>query len=408
MSRSLYVSYDGMGDHLGQSQVIPYLEGLAERGRNIRLVSFEKPESHPTRPPSSHPGIRWTPMRYHARPRAPATAYDLARGAAAVAGFGLRDRPTLVHTRSYVAAAMALPWCRASNTPLLFDMRGMWADERVEDGSWPAGGGIDRAVRRLEGRLLADAAAVTVLTNAMAQHIASRRRRPGAPLVVIPTCTDLDHFRADVAPDPELAAELAGASTLVYLGALGGRNLIHEMGRFYLAWRDVAPNPRLLVLSGHSVAPLRAVLANAGAEDEFIHRSVPRERVPGAVRCGQAGMFFYRGTRGTLGVAPTKLGEMLGLGLPMAGNPVGDVSDVLTEDIGVTIDTFSDADLHVAAARLFALSKDVDTAAKARAQAELWFSLERGIEAYADLYDRLERGLPGRGEPFGVWPRTET
>ena len=38
----LYISYDGMTDNLGQSQVIPYLQGLSEKGYSIHLLSCEK------------------------------------------------------------------------------------------------------------------------------------------------------------------------------------------------------------------------------------------------------------------------------------------------------------------------------------------------------------------------------
>jgi hypothetical protein len=34
----LYLSYDGMTDPLGQSQVIPYLKGLADAGHQITIV----------------------------------------------------------------------------------------------------------------------------------------------------------------------------------------------------------------------------------------------------------------------------------------------------------------------------------------------------------------------------------
>ena len=37
----LYISYDGMLEPLGQSQVIAYLERLAT-GRRVHLISFEK------------------------------------------------------------------------------------------------------------------------------------------------------------------------------------------------------------------------------------------------------------------------------------------------------------------------------------------------------------------------------
>ena len=41
----LYLSYDGALDPLGQSQVVPYVIGLASLGFRMRLISFEKPES---------------------------------------------------------------------------------------------------------------------------------------------------------------------------------------------------------------------------------------------------------------------------------------------------------------------------------------------------------------------------
>jgi len=40
----LYVSYDGVLDPLGSSQVVPYVAGLAGHGFSPTLISFEKPE----------------------------------------------------------------------------------------------------------------------------------------------------------------------------------------------------------------------------------------------------------------------------------------------------------------------------------------------------------------------------
>ena len=39
----VYCTYDGLTDPLGQSQILPYLIGLANEGNlNITIVSFEK------------------------------------------------------------------------------------------------------------------------------------------------------------------------------------------------------------------------------------------------------------------------------------------------------------------------------------------------------------------------------
>ena len=45
MEKILYISYDGMTDQLGQSQVIPYMQGLAKLGQKITILSAEKKDA---------------------------------------------------------------------------------------------------------------------------------------------------------------------------------------------------------------------------------------------------------------------------------------------------------------------------------------------------------------------------
>src|SRR3954447_20432423 len=82
----LYISYDGMLEPLGQSQVLAYLDQLAP-GRRIHLISFEKAadwgdraQLDAARRRIAEAGIEWHPLRYHKRPTAPATAFDIAAG----------------------------------------------------------------------------------------------------------------------------------------------------------------------------------------------------------------------------------------------------------------------------------------------------------------------------------------
>src|SRR6185295_3449393 len=42
----LFISYDGMTDPLGQSQVIPYLAGLTEYGYEFTILSCDKPNKY--------------------------------------------------------------------------------------------------------------------------------------------------------------------------------------------------------------------------------------------------------------------------------------------------------------------------------------------------------------------------
>ncbi len=77
----LYISYDGMGEPLGQSQVKGYLEGLAET-YDITLLSFEK-VNHSREALSQQmvaAGIDWHPMTYHGRPPLISTLLDIFNG----------------------------------------------------------------------------------------------------------------------------------------------------------------------------------------------------------------------------------------------------------------------------------------------------------------------------------------
>ena len=104
----LYISYDGMLEPLGQSQVLAYLKRLAT-GRRIHLISFEKPddwaqvaERERVAASMAGTGIVWHPLRYHKRPSALATAWDIAQGTAVGLWLVLRHRLRIVHARSYV------------------------------------------------------------------------------------------------------------------------------------------------------------------------------------------------------------------------------------------------------------------------------------------------------------------
>lgn len=403
--RVVYVSYDGLNDPLGQSQVLPYLRGLADLGHRIDLITFEKPGTPVSFRRPVHPGLRWTALRYHKDPTVPATAFDMAQGGLTVALARLFGRTDIVHTRSYVAATLVQPFLAVSRARFLFDMRGLWADERVEDGRWSSTGKIYLGAKRIEAHLVSRASAITVLTRSMQRYL--RQEAPfspqvRAPIWVIPTCTDLERFSLEVAPEPAMAARLAGTTPLVYSGSFGGRYLSEEMARFYLAFRRHVPNPRFLVISKMEPTQIRAVLEPAGACAELVHTGAKHDEVPAFLRCGAAGVFFHPPSHTSRGVAPTKMGEMLACGLPCAGNLVGDVPDVLAEPgAGVVLRDFSEPSLDSAARALAALTQRSDRRTRPSEIAHRWFALSDGVRAYDELYRRM---MSGSLEGDRSWP----
>src|SRR5688572_25063129 len=111
-------------------------------------------------------GIRWYPLRYHKRPTALATFYDICMGLLLAGWLVWRRKIEIVHARSYVPSVIALTLKAAFGVKFIFDMRGFLADEKVDNGIWTKGGLLYRIAKWFERRFLLAADRVVSLTRA--------------------------------------------------------------------------------------------------------------------------------------------------------------------------------------------------------------------------------------------------
>src|SRR4051794_26142081 len=109
--RVLFISYNGMLEPLGQSQVIPYLRELSKEGVRFTLLSFERSKAFEAegrakcaslREELSGQGIEWHYLRYHQRPSVPATFYDVVAGVRYAQRLVKKNHIELVHARSHI------------------------------------------------------------------------------------------------------------------------------------------------------------------------------------------------------------------------------------------------------------------------------------------------------------------
>src|SRR5437870_11828582 len=109
--RVLYISYSGMLDPLGQSQVIPYLKEISRAGIEFTLLSFER--SHAFTPAGveqcaalqrelAASGIDWHWLRYHRKPSLPATGYDVWAGVRFASRLMRSKQIEMIHARSQI------------------------------------------------------------------------------------------------------------------------------------------------------------------------------------------------------------------------------------------------------------------------------------------------------------------
>src|SRR5664279_1264969 len=105
----LFISYDGLTDPLGQSQVIPYLVGLTKYGYQFTILSCEKPErflidkAYIDEILEPYP-IKWVPVRYHKNPQVLSSVYDVIQLRRKATQLHKKEHFDLVHTRPGVPA----------------------------------------------------------------------------------------------------------------------------------------------------------------------------------------------------------------------------------------------------------------------------------------------------------------
>ncbi len=384
----LYISYDGALDPLGRSQVVPYLEGLAALGHRFDLVTFEKPGgwAHDRQPQAMRDrlataDIRWHPLRYHKRLPPLATAVDLGHGYVEVLRLARRYRFDLIHARSYPSALMAWRLSRRCGVPFVFDMRGLYADERVDGDLWPSDGLLYRGTKQLERRFLRDAAAVVTLTRASESIVTGMVKENGGTgtIEVIPTSVDLQRFQ------PLPAAEVP---TLVYLGSVGTWYLLEEMLAFGRVFTEQSGGRLRLLING-DLDVVRAAVERAGiGRDHVAVESVSYADVPTAMRGASATYAFIRPAPSKVASAATKVSESLALGLPVAVNRgVGDAADIVeNENVGIVVDPYDPTSYPESVARLLALADDPGIRTRCRAVAESTFDLDSAVSRFNELY----------------------
>ena len=376
--RVFYVSYDGIGEPLGRSQVLAYLFRLADRN-DIVLFSFEKPGADRAALEAElrSYGIEWHPLSYHKNPPVLSTLLDVLSGWRELRRAASERPPDLVHVRSYVPALIAVWASHWTSAPLLFDIRGFWVDERVEGGIWPRDRALYRLLyriaKRCERRFFTDADAIVTLTNASVAQIRMWTAGRDVPVAVIPTCTEVERFAG--------TTRRPGGPELVWCGSIG------TWYRFDLARPlAVAFGMKLDVITRQTGLACE-ILGDTGAD---VSSLAPAE-IPGALHAGDIGLSLCVSSFSKLASTPTRFAEYLAAGMPVIVNPgIGDLVEIVeARRVGVVIRDEAESSLRDSAAEMRALLADPELTDRCRAVARELFDVDDGARRYAELYDRL-------------------
>ena len=403
----LFISYDGMTDPLGQSQVIPYLTSLTNYGYRFTILSCDKPGLYAKgkeyvleliRP---YP-VKWISVPYHRNPPVLSSVYDYWKLRKVALKLFRKDPFVMVHTRPGVPSLIGMWLKKKLGVKFLNDVRGFWADERVDGGMWNLKNPLYRRIynffKKHEFECLEKADYTTCVTEKARKEMQSWKNIPNQPIriEVIPCSVDMVLFNPE-AIDPQLMNKfkkelgIDGSGIIIsYLGSIGGWYLTEEMMQCCKVISTRIPDARFLFISPHrheiilSAADKREI-----PRDRIIIVKGKRHEIPSLLSFSDYSLFFIKPAYSKISSSPTKHGEIMAMGIPVITNEgVGDVSDIVEKYHGgyvipeLTEKNYQQVAESIAVRHLF--DKD-----EIRKGAEEFYSLEIAIKKYLLVYNSI-------------------
>lgn len=410
MSNSvLFISYDGLLDPLGGSQILPYLHSIRQHPRPLHILSYEKPARFKAggellKAELASFGIGWTPLSFTTHFGKLGKLWDLSRMYEVALYLQLKHRFGVIHCRSYQAMQVGALLSKLTGVKVLFDMRGLWVDERVDGDIWKLDNSIDASIFKLykhvESSLLLSASHIVALTERVVPELYKLSPDMSAPITVIPCCADFEHFILPTAKQRMATRQELGlpenAFVLSYLGSLGTWYMLDEMLQLFGQAAAEREEVHFLLITKDWRAEHEALITALGLSHlrTRIHvHEAKRDQVPAYIGCSDLMLSFIKPAYSKMASSPTKIAEALAVGVPVVSNAgIGDIDDMTTRlQAGAVIDLDKPDSLFTIVSSLDSLKKMGGPKLRTRAKSEL--DLHVAALSYKKIYEQLEQTL---------------
>ena len=356
----LYLTYDGLLDPLGDSQILPYIEGVRSEAKNFFIISFEKKTKKATEIEAKKiyllkKNIIWIQLSFSQSSYIFFKVFDMLKLYFTIFKVLIFNNIDLIHARGHPTASLALFFKQIFGFKLLFDFRGLWADEKVTKGGWDLSKRTHllqyQYYKNREKKLFINSEMIVVLTKKVALEIESILPSVSQKITIIPCAADYNHFIPMKSKIDDSAVLDSSSKNIIfgYLGSVGPMYQFQRYLRLIQLARKKDINASGLIITGNKD------LAETEIKD-FYQSEIPkffkiisakRSEIPKLINQMSCLVSFYRIKYSVISVSPTKIGETLACGVPIICNSgIGDTNEIIKSlDSGLVITDTSDESL---------------------------------------------------------------
>jgi len=332
----IYISPDGMLEPLGYSQVLKYLLEISTDFEVI-LISFEK-EADLSKTGLKEGvydlcqsnNIKWIWFKYDNWPKLSSSLFNIIKLFFVVFFLLCKKEISLIHIRSYFPGVIIPILKRMFNFQFIFDMRGLWADEKHDRLDWSKKSYKYRFFKQLESYLLTQSVRIVSLTYGLKEFLIESKKIPKNKIEVIRTCADPKEFFP-------IKGNKKDTLTLGYLGNIDTAYNFEEIVKFFKNFLEFHDNSILKILTKSNSDELFILLKKYEVpRSKVVLKYALREELNREINSFDLLIFCLKENYSVIASMPTKVGEALSCGKPVICNAFNkDISELIeTNNIG--------------------------------------------------------------------------
>ena len=384
---------------MGNSQIIPYILGLNKnKFYKFTIISFEKnniPNS--LKELISKNDIKWYKLRFTPKYFFLLKFLDLIKIIIFPLLIIIFSKIDLVHCRGQLPALPGMIAKKILKKKFIFDCRGLWADERLDNKSWNKEYFIHNLTyiffKKIENILFSFSDHNIVLTTKVRDFLIENSKYDEKYFTTIPCSANFNHFNIlGSAQIINKKKELGVNNYDFIIGYFGSiSNIYHpdQMIKFFQFCKNIQKNTIILFFSDN-FEYLKNNLNNFNNLDkkDYLLINSNYEELPIYYNICDLTLSFVKNTHARKASSPTKIGESLACGVPVLSNRgIGDLDTHLNFNKISIIDVNNDEELK----KISMLTKKIKSLNrhKIRNIGKKYYDLDTAIMKYEEIYKKL-------------------
>ena len=326
----LYITYNGILEPLGQSQILPYIFSLSEK-YNYFIYSFENSENINTKlyfqikKELDDKNIVWF-FVFRRKNSNLINFFNFIKILLKSFLVLKKNNITIIHSRSFIPSIIGciLKYIN-SNIGLIYDIRGFWIDEKV-DRLGMKKNYIYLCLKYLDKIVYNNSDIIICLTKESARILKKKFRKIDKKVFhIIPTCADPKIFY------PISKKQYSFKTTFCYMGSVGNAYNFEKVSRFVLNFLNKDKNSNFLILNNNDHYKILNILDKQKfPKDSYELLSCNREDLNNQINSIDIGCFYANENSSIKASFPTRIAEFLLAGKPILCNQFNeDIKNIL-------------------------------------------------------------------------------